>query len=94
MIAYAVSWRQLCSSASYLPVVGGSIPKSTRSHPSSHGITSEAGEIRYVHFGRVNSPDDRLGFCADDITIIPVPEPCSLLALAAALTPLILRRRR
>ena len=50
-----------------------------------------------LDFEPVNSPDDLLGFCADDMTITLVPEPSSLLALAGALMGLgglALRRRR
>ena len=51
-----------------------------------------------IRFEGVNSPDDLLGFCLDDMTITLVPEPSSLLALAGGLAalgfPLIRRRRR
>lgn len=57
-------------------------------------IASAAGEIHFVHFGWVNSPDDRLGFCVDDMTIIPVPEPSALAALLCGLGGVLLRRRR
>ena len=38
-----------------------------------------------IRFEGVNSPDDLLGFCLDDMTITLVPEPSSLLALAGGL---------
>ena len=38
--------------------------------------------------------DELAHFCADDMTINPVPEPAPILALAAGLMGLILRRRR
>ena len=38
-----------------------------------------------IEFEGVNSPDDLLGFCLDDMTITLVPEPSSLLALAGGL---------
>jgi hypothetical protein len=42
----------------------------------------------------VNSPDDLLGFCADDLTVNLIPEPSSLLALGGGLMGLGLLRRR
>ena len=47
-----------------------------------------------LDFEPVNSPDDLLGFCADDMTITLVPEPSSLLALGGGLMGLGLLRRR
>ncbi len=47
-----------------------------------------------VVFRPVSSYDALLYFCLDDLTVVPVPEPTSLLVLAAGLAPMILRRRR
>jgi len=50
-----------------------------------------------LEFEGVNSADDLLGFCADDMTITLVPEPSSLIAVAGGLAGLggmALRRRR
>ena len=61
-------------------------------------IFSQAGEINHVQFYGPNySVDELRHFCLDDMTIVPVPEPCSLLALAggvAGLGGMALRRRR
>ena len=60
-------------------------------------IDSPNGLINYLKFEGVNSPDDLLGFCADDMTVEPVPEPSSLAALAFGLLPIgvaAIRRRR
>lgn len=50
-----------------------------------------------LEFAGVNSPDELLHFCADDMTIVPVPEPSALLALAGGLgvfgLPFIRRRK-
>ena len=60
-------------------------------------IAPQAGAMDYFVFQGVNSPDDLLNFCADDMTIVPVPEPSSLgtlgLALACAGGRLMRRRR-
>ena len=49
-----------------------------------------------LEFAGVNSQDDLLHFCADDMTIIPVPEPGGLIGLASGLGALalpVIRRR-
>ncbi len=58
-------------------------------------INSPEGSIRGVSFDGVSSPDALLHFAADDMTIVPVPEPSSLLALVTGLAaaPFWLRRR-
>ena len=51
--------------------------------------------IELINFEGVNSSNDLLGFCLDDMTFTLVPEPSSLLALGAGLGALgLLRRRR
>ena len=51
--------------------------------------------IESIRFEGVNSQDDLLGFCLDDMTYNLVPEPSSLLALGGGLGALgLLRRRR
>ncbi len=57
-------------------------------------ITSHAGEIRYVNLQGVNSPDDKRGFCVDDITVVPVPEPTAFAALGIGLLPIALAMRK
>ncbi len=60
-------------------------------------IASAPGEIAFVHITGVNSEDDRYYFCLDDLTIIPVAEPSSVLALGfggAGIIGAALRRRR
>ena len=57
-------------------------------------ISFPEGPFDRLDFEGVNYPAELLAWCADDMTVVPVPEPCSLLVLAAGLTPLILRRRR
>ena len=47
-----------------------------------------------LRFYGVNSPDDLLGFCLDDMTITLIPEPSSLLALGGGLGGMLLLRRR
>lgn len=48
-------------------------------------ISSEAGEIDFVHIVGVHSADERYHFSMDNLTINPVPEPSSLLALLLGL---------
>ena len=57
-------------------------------------ITSSQLPFYGLKFEGVNSPNDLLGFAADDMTITLVPEPSSLLALAGGLAALGLLRRR
>ena len=57
-------------------------------------ISSPNGPFNILVIEGVNSPAELLSFCADDMTIVPVPEPCSLVALGAGLLALIARRRR
>ena len=61
-------------------------------------ITAGPGQsFEWLEFAGVNSQDDLLHFCADDMTIIPVPEPGGLIGLASGLGALALpalRRRR
>lgn len=60
-------------------------------------ITSPDTPFDMLLFEGVNSPDELLHFCVDDMTVVPVPEPGSLVALLAGLTGLgglALRRRR
>ncbi len=47
-----------------------------------------------IAFQGVNSPDELLHFCLDDMTITPVPEPTSILTLAGGLGGLLLIKRR
>ena len=48
-------------------------------------ISSPQQPFNMLQFEGVNSPDELLGWCADDMTIVPVPEPSSLAALGLAL---------
>ena len=61
-------------------------------------ISSSPGSpFERLEFEGVNSPDDLLGFSADDMTITPIPEPGSLVLLAGGLAGMgasLLRRRR
>lgn len=60
-------------------------------------VRSTQGSIWGVGFEGVSSPDALFHFAADDMTIVPVPEPSSLLALAGGLGALgfpLIRRRR
>jgi hypothetical protein len=58
-------------------------------------ISSQAGDIEWVIFEGVSSPDARYHFYLDDMTVVPVPEPSSILPLAAGLLWLVpIRRRR
>ena len=57
-------------------------------------ISFPEGPFDRLDFEGVNYPEELLSLCADDMTVVPVPEPCSLLALAAGLGALALRRRR
>ena len=59
-------------------------------------LYSATGDIDSIQFDAVSSPDARLGFWMDDLTITPVPEPSSLAALTLGILPLAgcaLRRR-
>jgi hypothetical protein len=59
-------------------------------------ISSAAADIRYVHIVGLSSPDARYHFSMDDLTVVPVPEPSSIIALGFALSAMgaMLRRRR
>jgi hypothetical protein len=52
--------------------------------------------ILYVHIAGLSSPDARYHFSMDDLTVVPVPEPSSILALGFGLAAMgaMLRRRR
>jgi hypothetical protein len=51
-------------------------------------ITSPQSPFDMLAFEGVNSPDDLLGFCADDMNITYIPEPSSLLTLAGGMASL------
>jgi hypothetical protein len=60
-------------------------------------ISSPGVVFNHLEFEGVNSTSDLLGFCADDMTITPVPEPSSILALIGGIAGIggfALRRRR
>jgi hypothetical protein len=59
-------------------------------------ISWNRGDIRYIHFESISSPDARFRFAMDDLTIVPVPEPASIFVLSAALMGLgmVARKRR
>jgi hypothetical protein len=58
-------------------------------------ISTDAPFYKLIFEG-VNSPNDLLGFCIDDMTITYVPEPSSVLALCAGIGAMgaVIRRRR
>ncbi|MHB1459472.1 MAG: PEP-CTERM sorting domain-containing protein [Armatimonadota bacterium] len=51
-------------------------------------IPISAAGATFIEFTGLNLPSELLGFCVDDLTITPVPEPSSLAALTLGLTPL------
>ncbi|MEN6520651.1 MAG: PEP-CTERM sorting domain-containing protein [Armatimonadota bacterium] len=61
-------------------------------------ITSSNGVFEMLEFEGVNSSNELRGFCADNMTVTPVPEPSSLIALGLGVLPIAaglrLRRRR
>jgi hypothetical protein len=59
-------------------------------------ITSVAGHIGLITIDGLSSPDARYHFSMDDLTVVPVPEPSSILALGFGLSAMgvMLRRRR
>jgi len=60
-------------------------------------ISSPNGPFSMLEFRGVKSPNDLLGFCLDDMTITPVPEPPSLAALICGLAGVggvVIKRRR
>jgi hypothetical protein len=60
-------------------------------------INSPNDPFNRLEFEYINSVSDLRGFCADDMTVTPVPEPSSILALVGGIARLggfALRRRR
>jgi len=60
-------------------------------------VSSPTAQIDFLLFYPVSTPDALTRFCADDMTVVPIPEPSSLIALAGGLAGLggmALRRRR
>lgn len=57
-------------------------------------LNSQEGRIRSAAFEGVSSPDATAHFAADDMTIVPIPEPSSLLAMGGGLGGMLLLRRR
>ena len=84
----------------YVPVVSTVVGAAGESWDNRLVELSTTPDLPFelIEFEGVNSPDDLLGFCLDDMTITLIPEPSSLLALAGGLAalgfPLIRRRRR
>lgn len=72
----------------------GDVNEAWHNHPVV--IDSPTDNIRYVHVIGINSPDDYYHFSMDDLTVVPVPEPCSVAVLACAIVPLAgaLRKKR
>lgn len=80
----------------YNPVVVGSVEiggVGESWHNRFVEINPTGGVIDYFLFKAVGG-SGLLGYCADDITFLPVPEPASLTALAVGLVGVIARRRR
>ena len=50
------------------------------------GIAADS-PFEMLQFEGVNTPNEMLGISADDMTVVPVPEPSSLVALICALGP-------
>ena len=83
----------------YVPVISTVIGAEGKSWDNRLIDLSTTPDLPFelIRFEGVNSPDDLLGFCLDDMTITLVPEPSSLLALAGGLMGLgglLLRRRK
>ena len=74
-------------------IIGG--PNVSWSNEFREINTTPELSINSIYFQGVNSDEDLLGFCLDDMTITLVPEPSSLLALGGGVLGLWgLRRRR